>query len=300
VTVPLLIASGYMLFAIRAQLPMPPDSSGGKARSTSERKTTQLDPWLVSMIDWYYPRKSSEQWEELFIRDFFRDQKGGVFLDVGASDYRDASLTYYLDRHLGWSGVAIDAIEHYRADYEKYRPRTRFFRFYVSDKDDDKADFYVVRNDERKSTGVLEAEELHKNDGLAIDKTEVPTITLNTLLTKAGVEKIDLMNMDIELAEVVALRGFDIARFAPKLVVIEAHAPVKTFVLEYFAKAGYEQIEPYADHDIRNFYFVPKAVHEEWKQRKAPWDEINEQFPPGKATAQLDAAHADVKPGAAP
>ena len=39
----------------------------------------------------------------------------------------------------------------------------------------------------------------------------VPTITLNDLLPKHGLEKIDFLSMDIELSEPKALAGFDIA-----------------------------------------------------------------------------------------
>jgi len=47
--------------------------------------------------------------EELIIRDFFADRKGGFFLDIGCVHYRDSSNTYYLEKHLRWSGIAVDA-----------------------------------------------------------------------------------------------------------------------------------------------------------------------------------------------
>ena len=71
--------------------------------------------------------------EEWLVRDFFGDQRGGVFLDVGSYDYKRFSNTYYLEKELGWSGVAMDAQKEFAADYAKYRPRTRFFSFFVSD-----------------------------------------------------------------------------------------------------------------------------------------------------------------------
>ncbi len=40
--------------------------------------------------------------EELIIRDFFRDRKGGFFLDVGCAWPIDANNTYYLERQ-GWA-----------------------------------------------------------------------------------------------------------------------------------------------------------------------------------------------------
>src|SRR6267143_495697 len=62
--------------------------------------------------DWFKaqfgPVAYSEHAEEWLIRDFFRDQRGGFFVDVGSYDYKKFSNTYYLDQVLGWSGLAID------------------------------------------------------------------------------------------------------------------------------------------------------------------------------------------------
>src|SRR5512139_1581118 len=71
----------------------------------------------------YGPEKNSEFNEEWIIRDFFAGRRNGVFLDVGASHYRSGSNTYYLETALGWSGIAIDPLVQFEADYLKYRPR---------------------------------------------------------------------------------------------------------------------------------------------------------------------------------
>ena len=73
----------------------------------------------------YGPSRNSQYAEEWILRDFFHDQRGGTFVDVGSYHYQTFSNTYYLDQTLGWSGIAIDAQEEFAADYAKYRPRTR-------------------------------------------------------------------------------------------------------------------------------------------------------------------------------
>jgi hypothetical protein len=52
--------------------------------------------------------------EELIIRDFFKDRRDGVYVDLGCWQWETASTTLYLERHLGWSGLAIDALPHLR------------------------------------------------------------------------------------------------------------------------------------------------------------------------------------------
>ncbi len=84
---------------------------------------------------------------------------------------------------------------------------------------------------------------------------EVPTITLDDLLESEGIEKIDLLSMDIEGHEPKALAGFDIERFQPDLLVIEGKSHAVT---KYFSDHGYEQIQRYIDFDRVNRYYRRK------------------------------------------
>ena len=87
----------------------------------------------------------------------------------------------------------------------------------------------------------------------------VPTITLNDLLDREGVKKIDFLSIDINGGETVALAGFDIKRFRPELVHIEASPHRKAELSEYFASNGYKRIDAYLEHDTINWYFTPKS-----------------------------------------
>ena len=80
-------------------------------------------------------------------------------------------------------------------------------------------------------------------------------ITLDDLLEREGVEKIDLLSMDIEGHEAKALAGFDIERFRPELVVIEGH---NKDVTTYLHRHGYKQILRYVPFDPVNRYFRPR------------------------------------------
>jgi FkbM family methyltransferase len=200
-----------------------------------------------------YGRSVDSQYdEELFIRDFFNGRRAGFFVDVGANDYRKYNNTYYLEERLGWSGIAVDALGEFAADYERYRPRTRFFSFFVSDTSDTRARFWASRNS-LLSSG---ERDVAGHDSTARD---VPTITLDELLTREGVKKVDFLTMDIELAEPRALAGFDLPRFRPELVCIEAHLPVRQTILDYFTRRGYVVVGRYLRADEHNLYFTPLA-----------------------------------------
>lgn len=202
----------------------------------------------------YGPNRYSQFAEEWIIRDFFQDRRGGIFVDVGANHYKHHSTTFYLEEKLGWSGLAVEPLDQFAADYKTYRPKTTFLPFFVSDVSDERAKFYVLD----KHTVVSSSDKkFTERTGANPREMDVPTITMNDLLQKNGIETFTFLSMDIELSEPKALAGFDIKRFRPELVCIEAHPEVRQWILDYFAKNGYVIVGKYLPADEHNLYFMP-------------------------------------------
>jgi FkbM family methyltransferase len=211
----------------------------------------------------YGPAHYSRNWEEWCIRDFFKDRRDGVFVDVGANHYRNENNTYFLETRLGWSGVAIDALEEFGADYAAHRPRTKFAALFVSDEGGGKIPFFVPQDNTLVASASREFTVKEGSPGTA---RQVPTATLNAVLEQAGVRKVDFLSMDIELSEPKALAGFDIDRFKPELVCIEAHEEVRQQILDYFTQHGYVVIGRYLRADTQNLYFTPLGRAPAYKQ----------------------------------
>lgn len=205
----------------------------------------------------YGPSRHSQYAEEWLIRDFFRNQRGGFFVDVGSSHYKKFSNTYYLEHGLGWSGVAIDAQQEFEADYVKYRPRTRFFSAFVSDRSGGLESFFVPERNRLVASSNKQFSDRYDVNG---KERKVPTITLNDLLERLQVKSIDFLTMDIELAEPKALAGFDLARYRPRLVCVEAHPEVRQHLLDYFAQRNYRVVGRYLRADPSNLWFAPMDV----------------------------------------
>jgi FkbM family methyltransferase len=202
----------------------------------------------------YGASRFSENMEEWVIRDYFQDKRDGVFLDVGANHYRDKSNTYYLETALGWSGIAIDALEEFAQDYRMFRPRTQFVAMFASDQADSSVQFFVPAGNKLVASANQDFTARYGAPGVA---RTVPTTTLNAVLEQAGFSGIDFMSMDIELSEPKALAGFDVERYRPSLVCIEAHLDVRQQILDYFARHGYTVIGKYLRADPKNLYFQP-------------------------------------------
>ena len=90
-----------------------------------------------------------------------------------------------------------------------------------------------------------------------IDRRHVPTITLDDLLGRLDIDHLDFVSMDIELAEPKALTGFDIERFGPTLLCVEAHQLIRQAILDYFHKRDYVVVGKYLRADTENLYFTP-------------------------------------------
>jgi FkbM family methyltransferase len=205
----------------------------------------------------YGPTKNSEHDEEWILREALQDRRDGVFLDVGASHYQRFSNTYFLEKELGWSGIAIDPIESFAADYAAHRPRTRFVPLFVSDRSHALVKFFVNPDHTLVSSS---QSEFTKRWGEGVSTREVRTITLDDLLVELGVAQVHFLNMDIELSEPKALAGFSIQKYRPSLVCIEAHPEVRQAILDYFARNGYVAIARYIRVDEVNLWFKPVQI----------------------------------------
>ncbi len=199
--------------------------------------------------------------EELIIRDFFQDRGGGVFVDVGCAWPIYANNTYYLEKHLDWTGIGIDALEDYAEGWKRERPNSKFFSYLVTDRSGGTGNFFKSPNTGLSSTNRDRAAGKNYGDSLEPEELAIPRITLDDLLDREGIAKIDLLSMDIEGHEPKALAGFDIERFRPDLVVVEGKSRAVT---KYFHEHGYEEIERYIPFDGINHYFqrMPESATE--------------------------------------
>jgi len=209
---------------------------------------------LATLADKYGPGSNSQQAEEWIVRDFFQDQRGGVFVDVGANHYQRFSNTYFLETALGWSGVAIEPQAKFADDYKRHRPKTIFVPLFVSDVSNQQTTLFVTGNDLVASS----SREFTEVFG-PVTPTPATTTTLDDVLDRLKVTRIDFLSMDIELAEPQALAGFSIDRFRPRLVAVEAHVPIRQQLLDYFGSHGYSLVGKYWRVDPDNFWFAPRG-----------------------------------------
>jgi FkbM family methyltransferase len=197
----------------------------------------------------------------VIIRDFFRDRREGVFVDVGCAYPRMYSTTYFLENHLDWSGIGIDAVASYAEAWATERPRSKFLNYFVTDRSGAMERFYLA--DYRP----ISSSKKEMVEGKKYKEIRVPGATLNHILEQSGIAKVDFLSMDIEGGQLAALHGFDIAKYRPDLACIEDYVPDRNAIFAYFEQNDYELLEDYRRFDMVNWYFAPRnrPPHPPWE-----------------------------------
>jgi FkbM family methyltransferase len=159
-----------------------------------------------------------EQQEKEAILDFFGRRAEGYFVEVGANDPRQLSQTWLLEQQ-GWTGLLV---EPQQACYDKLaaaRTRSRVVRAACAGPEarGTTASLHVAQSSVHSSL------QQHVDDqGVNYVGLEtVPIVTVDELLEQAPPKKVDFVSIDVEGTELDVLRGFDLARWQPELLLIE-------------------------------------------------------------------------------
>lgn len=92
----------------------------------------------------------------------------------------------------------------------------------------------------------------HINKGEAIQRVQryqvdVRAKTLSSVIDSYGLEKIDLLSLDVEGFELQVLQGLDLERHAPTWMLIEARYRDE---IDAFMNSHYEVIDELSHHDV--------------------------------------------------
>jgi FkbM family methyltransferase len=149
-------------------------------------------------------------------------QRPGVFVEAGAHDGYTQSNTYYLERFLGWRGLLVEAVPELFEKARRRRPHSVVERAALVGPGQDGSDLVMQFGDLSSTLGTRD----HARGGLDNAGREgyeltVRGRTLSGLLDQAGLGRPDLIVLDVEGHELEALRGLDLERHGPDLLLVE-------------------------------------------------------------------------------
>jgi len=149
--------------------------------------------------------------------EFFERRRSGVFVDVGANHPTEHNQTWFLELQ-GWTGVLLEANPVLAKLLREQRPPSRTFQVAaVGPGQSGLVDLHLAVGHGQSS--------LQPDLGVALtgETFRVRAQMLDSIMEEAGLSGIDFLSLDVEGVELEVLRGLDLKRYQPRLILIEDH-----------------------------------------------------------------------------
>jgi FkbM family methyltransferase len=181
--------------------------------------------------------------EDRWLEAFFNGKRDGFFVEVGAYDGIVLSNSYYFET-IGWRGVLVEPDPDKAAMCRSNRAHSKVFECAaVASPAVKEVLFHAVENGQVYSTINMTDEHRRRlgEYGLVFKETRVAAQTLDSILAEAaGAHAIDFVTIDVEEGEMEVLRGFDIQRWRPGVVMVETNSRFRSHeIRRYFVERGY-------------------------------------------------------------
>ena len=159
--------------------------------------------------------------EDIEILKYLKEKKNGYYVDVGSYHPIHRNNTYLLYK-LGWRGINIDTSKFSIELFNYLRPDDLNYNCAISNK---KEIVKIYYQKELSQLSTIEKQQANKVFQGKIKEKEIQAFTLNEILSKDKYKdyKIDLLNIDVEGADLKVLEGLSFDKFMPKLICIEIH-----------------------------------------------------------------------------
>ena len=209
-----------------APKPVPPAASAIADKSTTADRSTNTIQCPPRGAFGNGPTYYSQFYEDYILGYVFKDQKSGFYVDVGANDPDDSSVTKYFYL-AGWRGINIEPIPELVEKLHKSRPEDTNEGVAISNKSGELA-FYKGVSATGLSTLSPKVAASHRAKGYEFTKIMIPVTTLNAVLDKHARDKpeITFLNVDVEGLEKQVLSSVDLKRYHPRVIMAEATAPL--------------------------------------------------------------------------
>jgi FkbM family methyltransferase len=171
----------------------------------------------------------AQNYEDVVLERCFKDVPAGFYIDVGAWDPLEHSVTHHFYER-GWRGINIEPNPEYFERLERDRTRDINLRLALGETDQESQTFTILKGSGVSTLRSLSVDYLENLDarGFPGEPVEVSTVTLASVCRDHVPEgtEIDFLKVDVEGWETQVLGGHDWDRWRPKVLVIEAITPV--------------------------------------------------------------------------
>lgn len=221
------LAIATSVFAARCGGPAKPvaEAPPAAAAATTNRSTIRIECPVRGAFG-NGPIYYSQYYEDYILGYVFKDHEHGFYVDVGANDPDNMSVTKYFYL-AGWRGINIEPIPEMIAKLKKSRPEDTNEGVAISDKPGELPFYQSVKNS-GLSTLSAKIAASHRAEGYEFTKIMIPVTTLTAVLDEhaKGKSEITFLNIDVEGFEKQVLSSLDFKRYQPHVIMAESTAPL--------------------------------------------------------------------------
>lgn len=184
---------------------------------------------------------------DIVLASYFQEGEQLHGIEVGAVDGIFISNTYALEKEKGAEILCIEANPKYEEALR--RNRKHVISCAVASFNGDDMPFYVISMDDMRNLSSVSAleidQELLANHKAAYRISEyeekVKVRTLDSCIADWNPPKIDFVSIDIEGGELEGMRGFDVNKWKPRVILLEANSQKHVDELtEYMSRHNYK------------------------------------------------------------
>ena len=184
----------------------------------------------------------SEAGQDMLVKEnFFKNQKSGFFLEIGAFDGIEGSNCYHFEKFMNWQGIAVEASP---LQFEKLKQNRNCKLINIAIGSENKqVEFYEVVEGFTQMSGINNSnfknsfERIKKNSKSKINKINIECKTFEKLIPNDQI--IDLISIDIEGNELDVLKSINFDKYQIKVIILENNTPNELSYLKFFTEKNF-------------------------------------------------------------
>ena len=171
----------------------------------------------------------SQHGQDFIVDNLIKEPK--VIIEVGCVDGLVNSNSFFFEKNYDTSCYLFEPHTKYSKQIPKNRPKSVFYQYAISNKDDDNGIFYenIVGTFSNLSNKFRDRYE-HSNLFHGYKKIEnIKIRKLDTCLKNLKITKIDFLSIDVDGNDIFVLEGINLFKYKPRILVIEMNDTLSDF-----------------------------------------------------------------------